>query len=100
MIRFRKPHRAVIKDTVARWVKSTLANADIDVTNFATHSTQAASTSYSINKAGLSLAQALKTAGWAGGSTFAKFYNKLPQNGNCGSVILKSYSRNETHNPS
>ena len=100
LIRFRKPHRAVSKDAVARWVKSALANADIHVTNFATHSTRAASTSYSVNKAGLNLAQALKTAGWANGSTFAKFYNKLPQNDNCGSVILESYSRNETHNPS
>ena len=98
LISFRKPHRAVSKDTVARWVKSTLANAGIDVTSFATHSTRAASTSYSVNKAGLSLAQVLKAAGWANGSTFAKFYNKLPQNDNYGNVILESYSRNETHN--
>ena len=48
----------------------------------------------------ISCSQVLKTAGWANGSTFAKFYNKLPQNDNCGSVILQSYSRNETHNPS
>ena len=67
LISFRKPHRAVRKDTVARWVKSTLANAEIDVTSFATHSTRAASTSYSVNKAGLSLAQVHVAAGWANG---------------------------------
>ena len=99
LISFRKPHRAVSKDTVARWVKSTLSNAGIDVTSFATQSTRAASTSHSVNKAGLSLAQVVKSAGWANGSTFAKFYNKLPQNDNHGNVILESYSRNETHNP-
>ena len=54
---------AVNKDTVARRVKSTLANAGIDVTSFATHSTRAAWTSYSVNKAGFSLAQELKAAG-------------------------------------
>ena len=53
LISFRKPHRAVSKDTVARWVKSTLANAGINVASFATHSTQAASTSYSIIKLAL-----------------------------------------------
>jgi len=82
---------------MAEWVKSTLANAGMDVTSFATHSMQAASTSYSVNKTDLSLAQVLKPAGWANSSTFAKFYNKLPQNDNYGNAI-ESYSRNETHN--
>ena len=95
LISFQKPHRAVSKDTVARWVKSTLANAGINVTPFATHSTRAASTSYSINKAGLSLAQVLKAIGWTNASTFAKFYNKLPLSDNYGHVILESYGRNE-----
>ena len=58
-----KHHRAVSRDIVTRWLKLTLANAGIDATSFATHSTRAASTSYSINKAGLSLAQVLKAAG-------------------------------------
>ena len=64
LISFRKTHRPVSKDTVARWVKSTLANAGINVTSFATHSMRAASTSYSVNKAGLSLAQVLSR--WLG----------------------------------
>ena len=97
LISFRKPHRAVSKDTVARWVKSTLANAGINVTSFATHSTRAASTSYSANKAGLSLAQVLKAAGWTNASTFAKFYNKLPLSDNYGHVILGRCIEVETH---
>ena len=40
----------------------------IDVTGFATHSTPEASTSYSVNKAGLGLAQVLKPAACANGS--------------------------------
>ena len=83
---------------MARWVKLTLSNAGIDVTSFATHSTRAASTSYSVDKAGLSLAQVLKAAGWANRSMFAKFYNKLPQNDYYGNAILESYSQNEIHN--
>lgn len=90
LLSFWKLHKAVSKDTVARWVKSTLANAGKDVTSFPTHSTRAASMSYSVNKAGLCLAQALKAAGSANGSTFVKFYNKLPQNDNYGNVILES----------
>ena len=100
LISFRKPHRAVSKDTVARWFKSTLADAGINVTTFTTHSTRAASTSYSVHKAGISLANVLKAAGWSNASTFAKFYNKRPaQDDNYGNVILESFSRNETHNP-
>ena len=41
-----KPHKPVSKDTVARWLKNVLAQADIDVAVFKPHSTRAASASH------------------------------------------------------
>lgn len=75
-------------------VLPTLADAGINVTTFTTHSTRAALTSYSVHKAGISLANEHKAAGWSNASTFAKFYNKLPaRDDNYGNVILESFSR-------
>ena len=45
LISFVKPHKAVAKDTIGRWVKSVLANAGIDTNQFGAHSTRSASTS-------------------------------------------------------
>lgn len=72
LISFCKPHRAVSKDTVTRWVKSTLANPGTNVTTLTTHRTRAALTSYSVHKPGISLANVLKAAGWSNASTFTK----------------------------
>ena len=40
-----KPHRPVNLTTLARWVKSTLAQAGIDMRNFKAHSSRSASSS-------------------------------------------------------
>ena len=67
LIRFWKPHRAVSKGT-DKMGEINPCITGIDVTGFATHSTPEASTSYSVNKAGLGLAQVLKPAACANGS--------------------------------
>lgn len=75
LISFTKPHKAVTKDTIARWVKTTMERSGIDTKKFTGHNTRAASTSC-VKAAGLNLQQVMKSAGWFNSSTFAKFYQK------------------------
>ena len=58
-----KPHRPVSKITVARWIKTTLDNAGIDIGVFSAKSTRAASTT----SAGVRRVAGVdfKAAGWA-----------------------------------
>ena len=59
--------------TIARWVKSMLAAAGIDITQFKAHSTRAASTS-AARRLGVSTADILRSANWSRESTFERFY--------------------------
>nr|CAI5825465.1 unnamed protein product [Callosobruchus analis] len=69
-------HRRASKQTISRWVKSTLKEAGIDTAIFKLHSTRHSSTS-AANRAGVSMEEICNTAGWSQGtSTFAKFYNR------------------------
>ena len=70
-----EPHKAVSKDTIARWIKATLSMAGIDVTIFKPHSTRAAAKS-AAQRQGVTLTNILRVAGWSNETTFAKFYNK------------------------
>ena len=70
-----KPHTAVSKDTIARWIKALLKIAGVDVNVFSAHSTRAAATSTAHRK-GATIASILQVAGWSNVQTFAKFYNK------------------------
>nr|CAI5824339.1 unnamed protein product [Callosobruchus analis] len=69
-------HRRASKQTISRWVKSTLKEAGIDTAIFKPHSTRHSSTS-AANRAGVSMEEICNTTGWSQGtSTFAKFYNR------------------------
>lgn len=70
-----KPHRVASKDTISRWIKTTLGLAGIDLTRFKPHSVRSASSS-SAAQAKVPVETILKTAGWSTQCTFAKFYNK------------------------
>ena len=72
LIRFLKPHKAVSKDTIGRWVKCFLANAGIDTNQFRAHSARSASTS-AAKRSGLDMTTIMRAAGW---SNVARFYNK------------------------
>ena len=80
-----RPHKAVTKDTIARWIKVTLRLAGIDVARFKPHSTRAAATSAAHCK-GVKVADILKVAGWSNEKTFARFYNK-PLHASVGSTF-------------
>ena len=49
LISYTKRHKPITNSTVARWIKSTLKDAGINVTIFSAHSSRTASTSYSAN---------------------------------------------------
>ena len=79
--------KPVEKATIARYVKTFLGEAGIDITVFTCHSTRSASTSKA-NNLGLSFKDIAKAAGWKSESTFQKFYNK-PLRKTLGRVLLK-----------
>ena len=70
-----KPCGPVTSTTLARWVKSTLAQAGIDTTNFKAHSLRSASSSAAY-EAGAALPDIMEAADWSTVSTFTKFYHK------------------------
>ena len=77
---YHRPHRAVSKDTIARWSKGMMAASGIDTTLYVTHSSRSAAASFA-RKKGLTLNEICDACGWSNESTFANHYNKeiLPQ---------------------
>ena len=78
-ISFSKPHKAVSTDTLARWIKTGLANAGIDTNKYSAHSTRAASVS-AASQRGIPVDTIMKAAGWTQETTFSKFYRKKTDN--------------------
>ena len=68
-----KPHKPVAPCTIARWLKTLMGLAGIDVTKFSGHSVRSASTSKA-KRCGLSTPQVLERANWSNAGTFHKFY--------------------------
>lgn len=75
LISYTRPHKAVSKDTIARWVKVVMARSGIDIKQYGPHTIRAAATSKAYEK-GVPLQTILETAGWTNTGTFQKFYNK------------------------
>ena len=70
-----KPHKAVSRDTVSRWVRTVLKRAGIDTRVFGPGSTRAASTSKAVQQ-GARIDEVLAAAGWSNETTFSKWYKK------------------------
>ena len=70
---FAPPYKAVGTQTIARWTKTTMASAGIDINTFKAHSTRGASAS-GMAKMGIPLNDILKKGCWAQESTFRHFY--------------------------
>ena len=87
LISFIKPHKAVGTSTVARWVTIILALAGIDTKVFKAHSTRSAATSHAY-RAGVPLADILKTGDRASAATFQRFYNRPVVNTNFCQAVL------------
>lgn len=69
------PHKAVSRDTISRWIKTSLDEAGIDTSVFKAHSTRGAATSAAIQN-GVSLTDVLTTARWSSATTFERYYHK------------------------
>ena len=87
-ISFRKPHRCVSKQTLSRWVKLILERAGIDVNQFSSHSTRAASASKVVQF--VPLHKVLLAGGWSGESCFLKHYNLRPVCTSVQNALLQS----------
>ena len=59
--------------SIARWVKTTLANAGIDITKYSAHSIRGASTSKALESEA-TLSEVLQQADWSKATTFHNFY--------------------------
>jgi integrase len=59
-----KPHKAISKDTVSRWIKTVLIRSGVDVSVFKPHSVRAAAVSAAKSQA-VPVNDILKTAGWS-----------------------------------
>ncbi|XP_045187813.2 uncharacterized protein LOC123545546 [Mercenaria mercenaria] len=73
-VALKKPHNPVTKSTIARWIKTLLKFAGIDMTIFKPHSVRAAACS--AVEGHIPIDTILKTAGWTRKSNFRKFYDR------------------------
>ena len=85
---YQKPHNAVSKSSISRWVKEVMKEAGLDVTIFTPHSVRAASTSAAL-RANLPIDTILSTAGWSKENTFRRYYNKPVVRPDFGTAVLK-----------
>ena len=75
LLSFVPPHKAISRDTLARWTLKTLALAGIDTTRYGSHSTRGAAAS-AAKRVGIPINLILKSAGWKNEHSFARFYDK------------------------
>lgn len=74
-VSYKKPHRKVTKDTIARWLRQIMSAAGINVSEYKPHSIRAAAVSRASTST-VPISIILSHAGWANEKTFSKFYNK------------------------
>lgn len=74
-ISYQKPHGHISRDTFTRWIRTIMCKSGIDISMYKPHSVRAAATS-AAKRANVPLEDILKTAGWAGCTTFATYYDK------------------------
>ncbi|XP_045023289.1 uncharacterized protein LOC116935744 isoform X2 [Daphnia magna] len=73
LLGLRPPRSSVSGSTVARWIKSILAEAGVDTTIYSAHSTRGASASNAANR-GVPTDAILSAGCWKSESTFTRFY--------------------------
>lgn len=71
----RSPHVAASQETLSRYVRTTMAEAGIDMQQFTPYTCRHASTSAAWRKQ-VPIATILTAAGWASEGTFRRFYNR------------------------
>ena len=84
-----RPHNPVAPSTVARWLKSLMEKAGIDIGTFKAHSTRGAAVTAAAN-AGISTEDILKAADWSSDTVFNKFYYKPTRDTKFGQAVLST----------
>lgn len=84
-----RPYRPVSSSTLARWMKETLAEAQVDTSIFKAHSSRGDAATAAA-EAGISVPQIPTLADWLGPSTFNKFYYRPNFDARPGQAILGS----------
>ena len=74
-ISYTKPHKKVCAETVARWIRSTMGMAGINVEDYKAHSVRSATTSKA-SGLGVPIEEIMRTVGWTNARTFATHYKK------------------------
>lgn len=75
LISFQKPHKAVSRDTISRWIRTVMQLSGINLDVYKAHSTRAASVS-AAHRARVPVQEILRKAGWSSAQTFAIYYDK------------------------
>ena len=75
LISYVKPHKAVSRDTVSRWIKDVLKLSGINTEQYGSHSVRSAATSKA-KLCSVPIEDIMQKAGWSNGGTFAKFYER------------------------
>ena len=74
-ISYIKPHKAVSKDTIARWCRDIMEKSGIDITKYTTHSCRSAASSMASTR-NVELKKILEACGWSTEQSFAFHYQK------------------------
>ena len=93
-------HDPVTGSTIARWLKTCLAEAGINTEIFKAHSVRGASSSTAAS-AGVTTADILKAADWSSAGTFQKFYlrptKESDDKSSFGTAVLSSVKASNLH---
>ena len=90
-------HEPVTSSTIARWLRTCLQEAGIDINTFKAHSVRGAACSTAA-WLGVTLADILNVADWFNETTFQRFYHREIQDKTTfGSTILSSASTSNLH---
>lgn len=90
-ISYQKPHNAVSRETISRWISLVMSKAGLDMSVFSPHSLRAASSSKAM-RAKVPINTILETAGWARESTFRAYYNKpVKEGGQFAMALLENH---------
>ena len=84
-------HHPATASTVARWIKTGLSRAGIDISIFKAHSVRSASTSAAAH-AGVTVPEIMEAADWSSASVFEKFYYRPHRSVRFGQSVISSAS--------
>lgn len=74
-VSYQRPHKAVSKDIIARWLRCVMHLAGVNTEVYKAHSTRAAVAS-AANYSCIPVDQIMQSIGWSSERTFSQYYNK------------------------